>query len=156
MLKNKSKIIAFLLIAIILLSATFVFADDEPVTLDTPNNADAVTNSENNDFIIEETEDVKAQNEETYKKSDVYLSGDEVTIDYIVDGNVFVCAKKVVINSQIGGDAYMMAQEVVVDTQGYIFSNLFTTANSVTIKGIVYDIYAMSNTLTIDNGYVYR
>ncbi len=34
-----------------------------------------------------------------------------MTIDYIVDGNLFVMANTVTINSQIGGDAFIMAKK---------------------------------------------
>ena len=90
-----------------------------------------------------------------YKKQDVYLTGDNVTIDYIVDGNVFVLANTVTINSQIGGDAFIIANDVTVGEQGYVFSNLFTMTRNLAIKGIVYDVYGMAKTTNVA-GYVYR
>lgn len=94
-----------------------------------------------------------AQN--NYKNGDVYLTGDEVTIDYIVDGNLFVFADTVNINSQIGGDAFIIAGTVNVNEGGYIFSNLFTITNTLNINGVVYDLYASSTNINI-SGYVYR
>ena len=90
-----------------------------------------------------------------YKKQDVYLTGEDVTIDYIVDGNVFVFANNVTINSQIGGDAFIIANNVTVGEQGYVFSNLFTMTRNLTIKGVVYDVYGMAKTTDV-TGYVYR
>ena len=90
-----------------------------------------------------------------YKKQDVYLTGDDVTIDYIVDGNVFVFANNVTINSQIGGDAFIIANNVTVGEQGYVFSNLFTMTSNLTIKGVVYDVYGVARTTDV-TGYVYR
>ena len=55
MLKNKTKIIAFLLILILAITSSFVYADNET-------------------------------SKDSYKNSDVYLMGDNVTIDYVVDG----------------------------------------------------------------------
>lgn len=90
-----------------------------------------------------------------YKKQDVYLTGEDVTIDYIVDGNVFVFANNVTINSQIGGDAFIIANNVTVGEQGYVFSNLFTMTSNLTIKGVVYDVYGVARTTDV-TGYVYR
>ena len=93
--------------------------------------------------------------EENFKQGDVYLTGDDITIDYIVDGNLFIFADTVTINSQIGGDAFIFANSVTVGNQGYIFSNLFTIAPTLNIQGVVYDLYALSDNVTI-TGYVYR
>ena len=89
------------------------------------------------------------------KKSDVYLTGDDVKVDYIVDGNLFILANTVTISSQIGGDAFICAKTINVEKEGYIYSNLFAAANEVNISGVVYDLYTTANTLNI-NGYVYR
>lgn len=102
MFKNKTKIIAFFLVLFLLFSSTFVFADDE-VSQDNeimPISDESVENA---------VENTKTQ-EDSYKKSDVYLTGDNITIDYIVDGNLFVVADTVTINSQIGGDAFICAK----------------------------------------------
>ena len=50
--------------------------------------------------------------------------GDEITIDYIVDGNLFVLANKVNINSQIVGNAFICAKDVNISTQSYISNSL--------------------------------
>ena len=112
--------------------------------------ADNVTQAVENEVTDQQNQ------EENYKKSDVYLVGDDITIDYIVDGNLFVMANKVTINSQIGGDAFILAKEVVVDSEGYIFNNLFACAQSIDIKGVVYDAYTCAENLSISGGYVYR
>lgn len=156
MLKNKTKIIAFLLVLILAITSSFVYADNE-------------TSSENDIALISDTSETKpvetnventvSTNEtskDSYKNSDVYLMGDNVTIDYAVDGNLFVMADTVTINSKIGGDAFIMAKTINVGDQAYIFSNLFAMANSIDIKGVVYDVYALSQNFTVSNGYIYR
>ena len=156
MLKNKTKIIAFLLVLILAITSSFVYADNE-------------TSSENDISLISDTSETKpvetnventvSTNEtskDSYKNSDVYLMGDNVTIDYVVDGNLFVMADTVTINSKIGGDAFIMAKTINVGDQAYIFSNLFAMANSIDIKGVVYDVYALSQNFTVSNGYIYR
>ena len=156
MLKNKTKIIAFLLVLILAITSSFVYADNE-------------TSSENDIALISDTSETKpvetnventvSTNEtskDSYKNSDVYLMGDNVTIDYVVDGNLFVMADTVTINSKIGGDAFIMAKTINVGDQAYIFSNLFAMADSIDIKGVVYDVYALAQNFTVSNGYIYR
>lgn len=150
MLKNKTKIIVFFIVLFLLLSSTCVFADNETTAISTDTTENKIENSVENTITNTEVQ------KDNYKTSDVYLSGDNITIDYIVDGNLFVCADTVTINSQIGGDAFIFAKNLVINEEGYIFSNLFTIAESVEIKGVVYDVYALSKNLTISKGYVYR
>lgn len=149
MLKNKLKVIALLSIMILSLTLPVVRAENED---NEANKADVIT-SEN--ISNQATNEVLTSNDENLKKGDVYLSGDDITIDYIVDGNLFVVANHVTINSQIGGDAFICANSVTIGEQGYIFSNLFTFSKDVTIDGVVYDLYSASQNTTI-NGYVYR
>lgn len=155
MLKNKTKIITIFLILILLFSTVSVLADDEVneneiMPISTDNATEEVQNAVEN-----ATSNAQAQ-EDSYKKSDVYLTGDNVTVDYIVDGNLFVMADTVTINSQIGGDAFILAKKLIINEDGYIFSNLFTIAESVETKGVVYDVYALTKNFTISGGYVYR
>lgn len=146
MLKNKMKIITLILVMILSLTIPLVSFAEET--------------AENNIMPINETEtttenQVTTPTEDTFKKSDVYLIGDNITIDYIVDGNLFVIADTVTINSQIGGDAFICANNLTVSEQGYVFSNLFAIGNNIEVKGVVYDLYSISNNLLI-SGYVYR
>ena len=155
MLKNKTKIITIFLILILLFSTVSVLADDEVneneiMPISTDNATEEVQNAVEN-----ATSNAQAQ-EDSYKKSDVYLTGDNVTVDYIVDVNLFVMADTVTINSQIGGDAFILAKKLIIKEDGYIFSNLFTIAESVETKGVVYDVYALTKNFTISGGYVYR
>ena len=142
MLKKKLKIITLLMLIILTLMVPIVRAEDNDTEVQS----------------VQATEEQANQNtsiSETYKQGDVYLTGDEVTIDYIVDGNLFVFANTVNINSQIGGDAFIVANNLTVSESGYIFSNLFALAPNVTINGEVYDLYSYSNSVNI-NGYIYR
>ena len=137
MLKNKFKIISILLILTFFILVPFAYADNE---------IDNTTSTENTN-----AENVKTN----YKKSDVYLSGKDINIDYIVDGNLYVCADTVTINSQIGGDAFIFAKKIIVDKDAYIFNNLFALADSIEIKGLAYDVYSCSNEITL-SGNIYR
>lgn len=156
MLKNKTKILVFLLILAISLTTSFVYANNETTLEDDiiPISDDLESSPvENNaEKPISENEPT----EDTYKSHDVYLTGDNVTVDYIVDGNLFVIANTVTINSKIGGDTFIMANNINVSEQAYIFNNFFAMANSIDIKGVVYDVYALAQNFTISNGYIYR
>ena len=151
--KNKLKIIALIAMLILALTLPIVRADDEPVANTEVTSPEAT--AENISTDMPQTTNTPGTSDENFKKNDVYLAGDNVTIDYIVDGNLFVFANNVTINSQIGGDAFICAGSVTIGEQGYVFSNLFTASKDVTINGVVYDLYAASQNTTI-NGYVYR
>lgn len=152
--KNKLKIIALIAMLILALTLPIVRADDEPVVTNQEVTSPEAT-AENISTDAPQTTNTPGTSDENFKKSDVYLTGDDVTIDYIVDGNLFIFANNVTINSQIGGDAFICAGNVTIGEQGYIFSNLFTASKNVTINGVVYDLYAACQNTTI-NGYVYR
>lgn len=150
MLKNKLKVIALMIVMIVSFTIPVVRAENETSTDKTSGTQDeAVAISEN------EEENAVEDTSTNMKKGDVYLSGDDVTVDYIVDGNLYVFAKSVTINSQIGGDVFAFAETVNVGEQGYVFSNLFTCAKTVNVSGVVYDLYALAQDVQI-NGYIYR
>lgn len=151
MLKNKLKTIALLTVLIFSLMIPIVRAENETTTESATVAVEESEDTSNNG----ETSAVISNANDNFKKGDVYLTGDNVTIDYIVDGNLFVFANSVTINSQIGGDAFICAGTVNVGEQGYIFSNLFAFAKNVNVSGVVYDLYTAAGEVTI-NGYIYR
>lgn len=152
MLKNKiTKITLVLLLALSLLVPIVRADDNEAEPISDSSQEKAVETTQGNETTSETTQST----DNSMKKSDVYLTGDDVKVDYIVDGNLFILANTVTISSQIGGDAFICAKTINVEKEGYIYSNLFVAANEVNISGVVYDLYTTANTLNI-NGYVYR
>ncbi len=152
MLKNKiTKITLVLLLALSLLVPIVRADDNEAEPISDSSQEKAVETTQGNETTSETTQST----DNSMKKSDVYLTGDDVKVDYIVDGNLFILANTVTISSQIGGDAFICAKTINVEKEGYIYSNLFAAANEVNISGVVYDLYTTANTLNI-NGYVYR
>lgn len=152
MLKNKiTKITLILLLALSLLVPIVRADDNEAEPISDSSQEKAVETTQGNETTSETTQST----DNSMKKSDVYLTGDDVKVDYIVDGNLFILANTVTISSQIGGDAFICAKTINVEKEGYIYSNLFAAANEVNISGVVYDLYTTANTLNI-NGYVYR
>ncbi len=177
MFKNKTKLIALLLAFFLLVATPFAYADNETSSEsdtmlisedieNTQQNNDATPISDTSESKPTENSDENSVNtensnsttseEDSYKKNDVYLTGDNVTIDYIVDGNLFVMANTVTINSQIGGDAFIMAKNIIVNDKAYIFNNLFAMAESIEVKGVVYDVYALAKDFNLSGGYIYR
>lgn len=167
MLKKKIGMIVLVLITVFALvlpvaraAETDTNTSENQVTSTEENTTNTNVSTENGNTTSEDStatneETASTLTEENFKQGDVYLTGDDITIDYIIDGNLFVFADTVTINSQIGGDAFIFANTVTVGNQGYIFSNLFTVASTVNVQGVVYDLYALSNDVTI-TGYVYR
>ena len=152
MLKNKiTKVTLVLLLALSLLVPIVRADDNEAEPISDSSQEKAVETTQGNETTSETTQST----DNSMKKSDVYLTGDDVKVDYIVDGNLFILANTVTISSQIGGDAFICAKTINVEKEGYIYSNLFAAANEVNISGVVYDLYTTANTLNI-NGYVYR
>lgn len=149
MLKNKSKFILLLMLIITLIS-TFSFAtevstsDEEGISLISE---DAETDA------IADTDTDESSN---WIQSDLYVFEDSPTISKIVNGNAFIMGDEVTLTGEIGGDVFVLANKLNIDG-AYIYSNLFALANEITVNGVIYDIYAMSNTFTLDTeAFVYR
>lgn len=165
MLKKKTSIIILLIVLILALTLPVVRAENETAdtnsenqdvtALTSPDSSMDTENSESEVTILENETSDSEDTEADFKEGDVYLAGDDITIDYIIDGNLFIFADSVTINSQIGGDAFIFAKSVTIGEQGYIFSNLFTVAENIDIKGVAYDLYSVSKNINI-SGYIYR
>ena len=165
MLKKKTSIIILLIVLILALTLPVVRAENETAdtnsenqdvtALTSPDSSMDTENSESEVTILENETSDSENTEADFKEGDVYLAGDDITINYIVDGNLFIFADSVTINSQIGGDAFIFAKSVTIGEQGYIFSNLFTVAENIDIKGVAYDLYSVSKNINI-SGYIYR
>lgn len=147
MLKKKSKILLSVLFVLLLLSSVCLATDDTSLIDSTVE----VTSDTNDTQEVETTSSTA-----NWVNTDLYLSGDEVTIDKVVDGNAFVAAKEVTVTGEIGGDLFVIADKVTIEG-GYIYSGLFVCANEVTINGVVYDVYAISNNFNLESsGFIYR
>lgn len=147
MLKSKLKSILIITLLFALCTTPFVYADEK----------DDYTLEETNDEVFIEEDGETTQNEENTKNSDVYLKGNNITIDYTIIGNAFILGKNVKITAPISGDVFIAAENVTIDSEGYINSNLFVTCNKLIVNSSVYDLYAVAKDITIgESGYVYR
>ena len=136
--KKLKSILFFALVLIVLLSSV-VFADNE-----TP-----ITKADNEAGIMLVDENLEATSNVVSKT--LYLANSSVTIDYPVEGNVFVMAQDLTISGNISGNVFALAQNLKIETTGSINSTLFVCAENVTIDGTVSDVFSISSNLTINN-----
>ena len=140
MIKNKIKIILLIVFLMFSFLSPVVSAENETTNETTNEQTNSIT---------------ETQEKFTIKDDDEYVFAQNVTIDNPIDGNLFVFANHVTINSQIGGDAFIFADTIDIEEDGYILSNLFACSTNINVKGSVYNIYSLSNNMTI-NGFVHR
>lgn len=152
MLKKKFNIL-FLLVAILTLISTLSFATIEPRTSE---GSDIIPISENSEDVNSETTTSENNTNSSWVNSDLYLTGNIVEVNQIVDGNAFVFANEVTVSGEIGGDLFVCAKKLTLKN-GYVYNSLFAVADEISIDGIVYDLYAFANNFTLEsNAFVYR
>ncbi len=153
MLKNKCKVILLLVIVASLISS-ISFCTTEPATLDNYDN-EIMPISETGEGTTE-TNELEETSTPKWVNNDLFLFGDKVEVNEIVDGNVFVFANEVVVNAEVGGDMFVCAKKFTVNG-GFIYNSLFVVAEEVNIDGIVLDVYSCANKFTLGvNGSIYR
>lgn len=135
--KKLKSILFFALVLIVLLSSV-VFADNE-----TP-----ITKADNEAGIMLADENLETTSNGVSKT--LYLADSSVTIDYPVEGNVFVMAQDLTISGNISGNVFALAQNLKIETTGSINSTLFVCAENITIDGTVSDVFSISSNLTIN------
>lgn len=153
MLKNKSKIFMILITCILILS-TVCFATTEPTVTSTEENAVANTEDNTNTTTNTSTDSTTP----AWTNSDLYLTGDKVSVSNVVDGNAFIFANEVTIEdgAEIGGDLFVFTNKLTVNG-GYVYSSIFAFANEISLQGVIYDVYAICSNFTLENnGFVYR
>lgn len=126
--KKLKSILFFALVLIVLLSSV-VFADNEAGIMLVDENLETTSNG------VSKT---------------LYLADSSVTIDYPVEGNVFVMAQDLTISGNISGNVFALAQNLKIESTGSINSTLFVCAENITIDGTVSNVFSMSSSLTIN------
>lgn len=137
--KKLKSILFFALVLVVLLSSV-VFADNETPITKADTEAGIMLVDEN----LETTSNVVSKT--------LYLADSSVTIDYPVEGNVFVMAQDLTISGNISGNVFALAQNLKIESTGSINSTLFVCAENVTIDGTVSDVFSISSNLTINKG----
>lgn len=90
-------------------------------------------------------------------EGDKFVTGNNVTVDELIDGNVFVFANEVTLKREIAGDVFIFANKVNIETD-LIYKNVYICGNNVTVNGgISGDLYVCANTFVLGSeGFVYR
>lgn len=161
-MKLKNKLILVLIVLLfIFFTANIVLATDvenevQAITTDETTESSDDTYSEDDSVVVQDASEAESSVTETQMENcDIFLTGTDIVVDTIVDGNLVVMGQNVTIDTQIGGDCLIIADTITITENSYIYSNLFAISTDLTVSGIVYDIYTCSDTVTID-GYIYR
>lgn len=167
MLRNTKTKVLLSLFLIITLISTFSFAENETTNETTTNTevtasetgdtSDAIdTTSTDGAEDAVTTEESSDQNQKDVHEGDLYLTGEDVTMDQLVDGNVYIMANNVTVTGQIAGNLFVLANKATF-TDAYIQSSVYLCANEVNFKAVANSLYACCNTLEIPTDYgVYR
>lgn len=89
-------------------------------------------------------------------EDDLYQFDDEIILDKLVDGNAYLMGSKISVSGKVGGDLFVFADTLNLTSDSYIYGNLFVCANTITIDGIVCDLYSLGNLTISDTGIVLR
>ena len=151
-LKNSKLKVFLAIVLLVILCGTSVFAengetvnnDDQVVT--TSEEGEEVT-SEGENNLEDETSDLLTENQ--VLAGDQYLFDDKVELTTPISGNVYVIAKEVNVNTTSDGNVFIMANSVTFGENCYIYSDVFVMGNDVTVNGYMYDLYSLSNSLSI-------
>lgn len=81
---------------------------------------------EKGDYILEK---------DAIVEDNLYVMGENITINGVVDGDVVAIGQKVLLSGTISGDLYLLGTTVTVD--GYIYGNIFTLGSNVSITSTV-------------------
>ncbi len=81
---------------------------------------------------------------------DVFLSGQNVTVDGTINGNLLATGSTVTINGTVNGDAFLAGQSLIVTENATINGNLFLGGYALQVKGkVTGSMFGGSNNLTI-------
>lgn len=98
----------------------------------------------------ETSSDSEQVNSNDIYEGDLYLSGNDVTMDKLVNGNVYIAGNNVTIKGQIAGNLMVAANTVTLE-KTYVQYSAFIVARDVKFNAVASDLYAACQNLTIDN-----
>ncbi len=166
MLKNTKTKLFLSILLIITLITPFSFAENE-INTETTNDSQVTQNLNQTDedvTPISETDEqtITSDNTEQSEESqdihegDLYLTGNNVTMDKLVNGNVYIFGNNVTVTGQVAGNLFVGANKLEFK-DAYIESSAYICANSVNFRAVASDLYVCCNTLEIPTNYgVYR
>lgn len=159
MLRNTKTKLFLSLLLIITLITPFSFAENETTdTTDTTADTSVVEETATTDeATVTSDEDIaQTQSNQDIYEGDLYLTGNDITMDKLVNGNVYIAGNKVKVTGQIAGNLFIFANTVEFE-DAYIESSAYICANDVKFQAVASDLYICSNSLEIPSNYgVYR
>lgn len=142
MLKKFSKFLLTFFLVFILSASSLVCLADVESELE---NVTAIETNEEDSTEAEEDEDLT----ESIHSGNLYLFGNEVVMDKLVDGDAFIIGNKVKITGQVNGNLYIIANQICFDGALAIHS-LYAFCDYIYINnGGTYEsnMYIIANTL---------
>jgi len=150
-MKRKISILLTILILLVTCFATSSFAneatiDEIPELIREAEGTETIQNIEDGEVEI--------------VSQDIFeLHNEDYVMDKLIDGNAFIMVNgDVNISGEINGSAYILANgKVTIEEEAIIYDSLYVMARKVVIKGLAYDVYAMTeNFETTDTAYISR
>ena len=127
-MKNLKSIILIILLTIVLSICTTCFATETRSTENT------TTEETNTTSIVE---------------NDLYLYGNDITMNQNVDGNVYIFGKNVNISGEVNGNLFICAGNVTFEDSAYIDSSTYIVAKNVNFNAYSDSLYVACNELSI-------
>jgi cytoskeletal protein CcmA (bactofilin family) len=94
------------------------------------------------------TEDYTLEQDEAVE-DDLYVTGEQVTINGLVDGDLFIAGQTVKLEGTVTGNLYVMAQSLSID--GNVYGNTYAMSQYSTFSGIFSNsLFNMSQAITVD------
>lgn len=160
---KKFKVLALALAIMLLVSCVFfgtkTYATEVQESSD-EDQAAVVTSGEEHDH----DHDHENEEEREVHEGDMFVlfgEGNENGITYVmdkyVDGNLFIIGNDVKISGMVNGSLFVLAANVTLDEKAYIAAHSFICAETVTMSGFTWDMYATcANFNMTKTGVVYR
>lgn len=141
-MKKISRLVLILL-AIVILTSSTVFATAEPnatgegTTPATENTPTTGTETEGTGTGLTEDDVVNA---------DKFIAGEDLEITEIVDGNMFIIGKNVKVNKTlVNGNVFVIAENLTMDAETEIYGALCAIAKEMNVNARMYDTYLVAD-----------
>ena len=142
------------LIVLIMLISTICFAT-EVVTQEETEDTDAILKTSTGEEDMS-YEDYLQYMQSLIQQGDVYQAGDDVTLDKIVDGNVYLVGNNVTVTStELGGNLFIVGKSVTINSQA-IYGSVYVVAEDLKIIAQTYDLYAVAENINVEKSYIAR
>jgi len=155
--KFKAILPALLIIIVVVL---FSFNNNVFSTEEVPNEVMPISEEANEiESNISEEEHTHTHDDSEIVGKDVYLLEDSnITVDYPIDGNLFVISNgTVTVTSEIGGSVFILAPNVIIEDTAMIYYTAYILAENLTFGAQITDLYSASSNLSISNtAIIYR